>query len=162
DDPHWATSCGWGDVDGDGRLDLYVCNYVEFDVADYQPCRSERTGGWFACPPTVMRSVTHRLYRNNGDGTFTDISVSAGIASAPPARGLAVALVDLDDDGRLDIYVANDMKPAYLFHNQGNGRFLEKGVFAGCGLDQHGRFLAGMGIAVGDFNGSGRPSLFVT
>ncbi|HEY7427870.1 MAG TPA: CRTAC1 family protein [Gemmataceae bacterium] len=161
-DPHWATSCGWGDVDGDGRLDLYVCNYVEADLADYRHCRSERTGGLYTCPPTVFSSVTHRLYRNNGDGVFTDISESAGIASASPAPGLAVALVDLDGDGRLDIYAANDMKPAYLFHNQGNGRFVEKGVFAGCGLDQYGRFLAGMGIAVGDFNGSGRPSLFVT
>jgi hypothetical protein len=73
-----------------------------------------------------------------------------------------VALVDLDDDGRLDIYVANDMKPAYLFHNQGGGRFVEKSVFAGCGLDQQGRFMAGMGVAVGDYDRSGRPSLFVT
>jgi len=161
-DPHWATSCAWGDLDGDGLLDLYVCNYVELDVANYRPCRHTQTNGFYTCPPTVFSYTTHRLYRNNGDGTFADISTSAGIAAVPPAPGLAVALVDLDDDGRLDIYAANDMKPAYLFHNQGGGRFVEKGVFAGCGLDQQGRFLAGMGIAVGDYEGSGRPSLFVT
>src|SRR5205085_516164 len=77
------------------------------------------------CPPTVFPHVTHRLYRNNRDGTFTDISKESGIASAPPAPGLGVILTDLDGDGRLDIYVANDLKPAYLFHNQGQGCFVD-------------------------------------
>jgi tetratricopeptide (TPR) repeat protein len=87
-DPHWATSCAWGDVDGDGLLDLYVCNYVELDPAHYPVCRHTRTGRPYTCPPTVLSSSAHRLYRNNGDGTFADISATSGIAAAPPAPGL--------------------------------------------------------------------------
>src|SRR5205807_2562719 len=123
--PHFATSCAWGDVDDDGLLDLYVCNYVEIDLANYRPCEDARTKLRHACPPTVFRYTTHRLYRNLGKGKFADISASSGIASAAPAPGLGVAMVDLDGDGRIDIYVANDMKPAYLFHNQGGGKFVE-------------------------------------
>jgi hypothetical protein len=160
--PHWGTSCAWGDVDGDGLLDLYVCNYVEIDLKNYRPCWDARARQNYVCPPTVFPLTTHKLYRNNGDGTFTDISATSGIASAPPAAGLGVVMLDLDGDGRTDIYVANDMKPCYLFHNQGGGRFVEKGLLAGCALQTNGRYLAGMGVAAGDFDGSGRPSLFVT
>ena len=161
-DPHWATSCAWGDIDGDGRLDLYVCHYVEVDLAHYPVCEQARTGIRFGCPPTLFPSTTHRLYRNNGDGTFTDISKSSGIAAASPAPGLGVIMADLDGDGRLDIYVANDLRPAYLFHNQGGGRFLEKALLAGCGLGPNGQEVAGMGVEAGNLDGSGRPSLFVT
>jgi hypothetical protein len=160
--PHLATSCAWGDLDGDGLLDLYVCNYVEVDFDHYPECRDGVTGLRVVCTPARLDSVTHRLYRNNGDGTFTDVSDRAGISAAPPAPGLAVLLVDLDGDGRLDIYVANDLKPSYLFHNQGGGRFVEKAVESGCGLDSAGVALAGMGIDAGDIDGSGRPSLIVT
>src|SRR5207248_2598980 len=107
-------------------------------------------------------SVTHKLFRNNGNGTFTDISVASGIASAPPAPGLGVIMADLDGDGLLDIYVANDMKPAYLFHNLGKGRFEEKALYSGCSMQPNGRFMAGMGVTLGDVDGSGQPSLFVT
>jgi hypothetical protein len=110
----------------------------------------------------VFPTSPHQLYRNNGDGTFTDVSQASGIAAAPGAPGLAVAAADLDDDGLVDIYVANDMKQAYLFHNKGGMKFEEKAIFAGCGLESGGRFIAGMGIAVGDFDGAGRPSLLVT
>jgi hypothetical protein len=160
-DSHWATSCAWGDIDGDGLLDLYICNYVEIDLDHYQSCVDEKTQLRHICPPTVFQHVPHQLYRNNGDGTFTDISEASGIAKAPGAPGLGVVMIDLDGDGLLDIYVANDMKPAYLFHNQGGGRFEEKALFKGCGLMSNGRFMAGMGVAVGDVDGSGRPSLFV-
>jgi hypothetical protein len=161
-DPHWATSCAWGDVDGDGLLDLYVCNYLEVDLDHYQPCRDKHTGLNFSCPPSAFPHVTHRLFHNNGDGTFTDVSRESGIAAAPPAPGLAVVMLDLDGDGKIDIYVANDKKPAYLFHNQGGGRFVEKALLQGCGLGPEGLLMAGMCAEAGDVDGSGRPSLFVT
>jgi hypothetical protein len=161
-DPHFATSCAWGDVDGDGLLDLYVCNYVEVDIDHYTPCVNQDLGQRYICPPTVFPTVTHRLFHNEGNGTFSDWSTRSGIAAAPPAPGLGVVTADLDGDGRLDIYVANDMKPAFLFHNLGGGRFEEVGLLRGCALMPNGRFMAGMGVAVGDVDGSGRPSLFVT
>jgi hypothetical protein len=158
--PHWATSCAWGDVDGDGFLDLYVCNYVEVDLARYPRC--EREGSRFVCPPTAFPHVAHRLFRNNGDGTFTDVTDPSGIGAASPAPGLGVVMTDVDGDGKLDIYVANDLKPQYLFHNRGNGTFAEKGALSGCGLGPTGRPISGMGVEAFDFDGSGRPSLFVT
>jgi hypothetical protein len=160
-DPHWATSCAWGDIDGDGLLDLYVCNYCEVDLDKYPNCVTEK-GKIYTCQPFHFPAVTHRLYRNNGNGTFTDISASSGIAGVPPAPGLGVVMTDVDGDGRIDIYVANDLKPAYLFHNLGGGRFAEKALFGGCGLGPEGRPVAGMGVEAADIDGSGRPSLFVT
>jgi hypothetical protein len=168
--PHLATSCAWGDVDGDGFLDLYVCNYVEVDFDHYPECFDNKIGRRISCSPVCFQNVAHRLYRNNRNGTFTDIGTSSGIAAAPPAPGLAVIMVDLDGDGRIDIYVANDLKPSYLFHNQGAARsgdgatihFVEKAVLSGCGLDAQSIELAGMGIDAGDVDGSGKPSLFVT
>lgn len=160
--PHWGTSCGWGDIDGDGLLDLYVCNYVVIDLDRYTPCVQPETGERYVCPPSVFAATTHKLYRNNGNGTFTDVSASSGISAAPPAGGLGVVLLDLDGDGKTDIYVANDMRAAYLFQNAGGGRFVEKGLLSGAAFTAHGRLMAGMGIAVGDIDGSGRPSLAVT
>ena len=160
--PHLATSCAWGDIDGDGLLDLYVCNYVEIDFSHYPDCGKTSAGQRKMCSPMYFPSTSHKLYHNNGDGTFTDISLTSGIAAVPPAPGLAVLMTDLDGDGQLDIYVANDMKPAYLFHNQGSGKFVEKALLSGCGLDLSGSEVAGMGIDAGDVDGSGRPSLFVT
>jgi enediyne biosynthesis protein E4 len=159
--PHWATSCAWGDVDGDGFLDLYVCNYCEVDLDKYPQCVTDK-GAVYTCQPFHFPAVAHRLYRNNGDGTFTDVSETSGIAKAPPAPGLGVIMTDLDGDGRLDVYVANDLKPAYLFHNRGGGKFEEKALFSGCGLGPGGRPVSGMGVEAGDLDGSGRPSLFVT
>lgn len=161
-DPHYATSAAWGDLDGDGALDLYVCNYVEIDPARPVVCQQHGTGRVMQCAPSAYPATTHRLYRNNRDGTFTDVSGPSGIGTAPPAPGLGVAIVDLDGDGRPDIYVANDLSPSYLFWNKGGWTFKEVALRSGCGLGPNGTRLAGMGVEVGDLNGSGRPSLFVT
>lgn len=161
--PHFGTSCGWGDVDGDGLLDLYVCNYVELDLDNYTPCWVPGNRKLaLSCSPVSFPHTTHRLFRNNGNGTFSDFSQESGVAAAPPAPGLGVVLCDLDGDGRLDIYVANDLKPAYLLHNQGKGRFKEIALFQGCALEGTGVPMAGMGVDAGDLDGTGRPSLFVT
>jgi enediyne biosynthesis protein E4 len=158
--PHWGTSCAWGDFDNDGLLDLYVCNYVEVDIDHYPVC--ERDGKPYICPPTTFPHVHHRLYRNAGAGTFTDISVASGVAAVPPAPGLGVIATDVDGDGKLDVYVANDLKPQYLFHNQGGAKFIEKGLLSGAGLGAFGQSVAGMGVEAFDVDGTGRPSLFVT
>ncbi len=164
-DPHYATSCAWGDLDGDGFLDLYVCNYVELDTAHPQACR-DANGVAQSCPPTSYPVVPHRLYRNRRDGTFEDVTVAAGVGRAKPAAGLAVVIVDLDGDGRPDLYVANDLFAAHLFHNQtprgGPIALVERGALAGCGLGQNGDRMSGMCAEAGDVDGSGRPALFVT
>jgi hypothetical protein len=106
--PHFATSCAWGDIDNDGFLDLYICNYVELNLDHYPWCGDEHKARRDTCPPTIFPMTTHKLFRNNRNGTFTDISHFSGIASVSPAPGLGVVMTDLDGDGRLDIYVAND------------------------------------------------------
>lgn len=160
--PHWGTSCGWADIDGDGFLDLYVCNYVQIDLDDYKTCENADVRQRYVCPPTVFPTVAHKLFRNNGDGTFTDVSEASGVAAPKPAGGLGVALVDLDGDGKVDIYVANDMRPAYVFHNQGGGRLKDLGGLSGAAMMPNGRLMAGMGVAVGDIDGSGRPAVLVS
>jgi hypothetical protein len=159
--PHWATSCAWGDLHGNGLLDLYVCNYCEVDLDHYPACLNDR-GKLYTCPPFHFPSTAHRLFRNNGNGTFTDVTESAGIAKASPAPGLGVVLADLAGEGRLDIYVANDLKPPYLFHNLGGGRFKESALLSGAALGPGARPVSGMGVEAGDIDDSGRPSLFVT
>ncbi len=160
--PHWATSCAWGDIDGDGLLDLYVCNYVVLDMQKYPDCTDKRTGARGSCSPVLFANTPHKLYRNNGNGTFTDVSESSGIGTVRLAPGLGVVIVDLDGDGLQDIFVTNDLKPQYLFQNLGKGRFKERALLSGCGMDGSNTLIAGMGVAAGDLDGSGRPSLFVT
>jgi hypothetical protein len=159
--PHYSTSLAWGDIDGDGFLDLYVCNYVEVDLVNPIVCKHS-SGTTFQCSPTAFPATRHRLFRNNRNGTFTDVSHKAGIAKATPAPGLAVVMLDLDGDGKLDIYVANDLHQAYLFRNNGGGIFEEIALPSGCGLTCHGERMAGMCAEAAEVDGSGRPSLFVT
>src|SRR5205085_4900903 len=119
---------------------------------NYVPCENPNVKKRDICPPTVFEPAQHKLFRNNRNGTFTDISEESGIAAVPAGYGFAVAMLDFDDDGATDIYVANDMKPAFVFRNVGKGKFREVGLPSGAALMPNGRIMAGMGIAVGDID----------
>jgi hypothetical protein len=164
--PHWATSCAWGDLDGDALLDLYVCNYVETDPAQPLICRDPALGFTHSCPPSAYPATHHRLYRNLGCGRFQDITKQCGLEDASPAPGLGVAIIDLDDDGRSDIYVANDLYPAYLWHNEtqpgGPIRLTDQAGLSGCSLGPNGVSMSGMCVEAADVNGNHLPDLFVT
>lgn len=160
--PHWGTSCAWADLDGDALLDLYVCNYVEVDPAKPTTCRHPGKRLYYQCSPTAFPYTHHRLYRNLGNGVFQDVSEVSGISQVRTAPGLGVVIADLDEDGKPDIYVANDMNEAYLFRNLGRTRFEEVSLRSGTALGPGGHRIAGMGVAVADFDSSGRPSIFIT
>jgi enediyne biosynthesis protein E4 len=156
----WSTSAAFADLDGDGDLDLYVANYLEYDVNSPPFCAAP-DGRRDYCGPEDFAAQPHRLYRNNGDGTFTDVSITAGI-SAGEGRGLGVLIAELTGDNRPDIYVANDGTPCWLFANQGNLRFKEIGEQAGVARDGQGQALAGMGVATADLDGDGFCELVVS
>lgn len=155
----YATSAAWGDYDNDGRLDLYVCHYFKWTPAINRQCRNQ-AGLLDYCSPLVYQPEGHRLYRNSGRG-FVDVSRRAGIEKSN-GRGLAVAFVDYNADGRQDIFVANDVTPNMLWRNEGNGTFKDVAVETGCAFGENGRAMAGMGIAISDYNRSGRESFYVT
>ncbi len=156
---HWATSAGFFDYDGDGLLDLFVCNYVLFDTGVNPPC----SGGGFRsyCHPSAFEGDPSVLYRNNGDGTFSDVSQASGIAEFR-GKSLGVAFADYDQDGWLDVFVANDTVADFLFHNQGDGTFQEVAFLAGVAYNEDGHARAGMGVDFGDYDGDGRLDLIVT
>jgi hypothetical protein len=156
----WSTSAAFADLDRDGDLDLYVANYLDYDPA-HAPFCAAPDGGRDYCAPEDFPAQPDRLYRNNGDGTFTDVSKSSGI-DRPEGRGLGVVIADLTGDSLLDIYVANDGTPCWLFENRGALRFEEVGGAAGVAVDGQGRALSGMGVTVGDLDGDARPDLVVT
>jgi hypothetical protein len=156
----WSASCAFGDIDNDGYVDLYVTNYVDFSVQNNKYC--VYTGDTRVyCHPNVYNGVPDILYRNNGDGTFTDVSRAAGIYR-PDGKGLGVVFGDYDGDGWIDIYVANDSTPNFLFHNKGKGVFEEVGLLAGVAVGSDGQALAGMGTDMGDVDGDGLLDIFVT
>ena len=154
----WGTSATFGDYDRDGFLDLYVANYVKFDPEAV--CRGKH-GAPDYCNPQVYEPAADRLFRNNGDGTFTDVSAQTGIA-AMPGRGLGVVCLDLTGDGWADFYVANDGEANQLWVNQKDGTFTEEAILSGLAFNAYGQPEGSMGIAVGDVNGDTRPDLFVT
>jgi enediyne biosynthesis protein E4 len=156
----WSTSAAFADLDGDGDLDLYVANYLEFGAKAALYCAAP-DGRRDYCGPEDLPAQPDRLYRNNGDGTFTDVSRSAGI-DRPEGRGLGVLIAELTGDNRPDIYVANDGTPCWLFANRGNLHFEEIAEAAGVARDGQGQVLAGMGIAGGDVNTDGVIDLVVT
>ena len=154
----WGTSATFGDYDRDGDLDLYVANYVQFDPETI--CRGKHSAPGY-CNPNVFEPATDRLFRNDGDGTFTDVTQQAGIATVS-GRGLGVVCLDLTGDGWADFYVANDGEANYLWVNQTDGTFLEEAILHGLAFNAYGQPEGSMGIAVGDVNGDTRPDLFLT
>jgi hypothetical protein len=157
----WSTSAAFLDYDADGWLDLFVCRYLAWTWEDNVPCLTADGAGRAYCHPRVFRPVASLLFRNNGDGTFSDVSRQAGIA-ALEGKALGIAVDDYDGDGRVDIFVANDSMRQFLFRNRGDGTFVEGALQAGAGFDEDGRAFAGMGTDFGDYDGDGRPDIIVT
>lgn len=158
DDDAWSTSAVFLDFDRDGYLDLYVARYLDFD-AD-RVCTDEAGRPDF-CGPTEFAGVADVLYRNEGGRVFRDVSIEAGMDAVRDA-GLGVVAADFNDDGWIDIYVANDADPNNLWINQRNGTFVDEAVLLGCAYNQHGLSEAGMGVTAGDPDGDGDLDLFVT
>ena len=161
-DDCYSASCTWTDANADGNADVYVTRYVDVSEKHYPVCVDEPTKLGILCPPWRFKALSDVLLINAGDGTFTDASLQAGLQSVDPLPGLAVATLDSDDDGDLDIYVANDSVPNHLWINDGQGHFTEDGILCGVALNGNGLRQAGMGIAVGDATFDGRPDIVVT
>ena len=158
DDPRYSASSTFVDYDSDGDLDLYVANYVSFTIKGNRRCGGERRD---YCAPEVYQPLPDRLFRNEGNGRFTDRSEEAGLGRAFGA-GLGVVAVDLDLDRRVDIYVANDGTPNQLWINQGDGTFQDQGLVSGTAYNIDGMAEAGMGVTAADFDGDGDEDLFLT
>ena len=157
--PGWATSAVWFDYDNDGRLDLFVCHFVDYSKAKLKFCGDTLTGERFYCIPTIYDPMPCWLFRNNGDGTFTDVSKESGISQSL-AKAWGVVAADLNNDGRMDLYVTNDTVPNFLFANRGKGRFEEIGLLAGVGVNVFGKPRSGMGVDAADYDQDGWIDLF--
>jgi hypothetical protein len=157
----WSTSAGFFDYNNDGKLDLFVCRYLEWTFDKNIPCGDTKTGPRAYCHPDTFTGITNRLYKNNGDGSFSDVSEAAGIAD-PEGKALGVAFADYDGDGWTDIYVANDSVMCFLFRNKGSGTFENVALIAGVGYNEDGRPFAGMGVDFSDYDNDGYPDIFVT
>ena len=166
DRTRYNTGCAFLDYDGDGHLDLFVANYLKFDFATTPKPGANPycfyRGMAVNCGPRGLPFDTNLLYHNRGDGTFEDVSERSGIAKVTGHYALGVLAVDLNDDGRPDIYVACDQTPSLLFINQGDGTFVEEGVPRGVAYDENGRSQSGMGITSDDYDGDGRIDIFRT
>jgi hypothetical protein len=165
-EPRWGAGCSFLDYDRDGHLDLFVSNYLHFSFEHAPVPGANSNCNWkgvpVECGPRGMPTGRHSLYRNNGDGTFTDVSREAGVAKATQSYGMTVVAADLDEDGWPDIYVACDSTPSLLFMNNHDGTFREEGLVRGVALSEDGMEQAGMGIGVGDYDLDGHLDLFKT
>ena len=158
-DPGFSTSAAWFDFDRDGQLDLYVANYVEWTIETDLTCTLDgKTKSY--CTPESYKGQSGRLYRNRGDGTFEDVTRRAGLFDAT-SKALGVALLDFDEDGHLDLFVANDTQPNRLWRSRGDGTFIDVAVQAGVAFNEAGVARAGMGVDAADYDGSGRESLII-
>lgn len=158
----WSTSAGWLDFDRDGRLDLFVARYLDwnFDSGSLY-CGETQPGLRAYCHPDNFKGATNILYHQRSDGTFEDVSPRAGIQEQG-GKGLGVAFADFDNDGLLDIFVANDSVRQSLYHNKGDGTFEDVAIAAGAGYDENGKTYAGMGVDAADYDNDGRVDLFIT
>src|SRR5262249_21154792 len=150
------TSAAFADLDADGDLDLYVCHYSAWDPQHSSPCIDpSKPGRYVSCGPLEFAAMPDHVFRNDG-GRFVDVSEPAGVRVVDrEGRGLGVVAADLDDDGRVDLFVANDRTANFLFRNRGGFRFEELAAESGVATNAEGRYLAGMGVACGDYDGDG-------
>ena len=165
-DGRWSTGASFGDYDGDGFVDLMVSNYVEFDM-DHPPVFGKGStckymGIDVQCGPRGLKGQGDSLFHNNGDGTFTDVSKKTGLDDSFGFYGLTTVWVDFNNSGRPDLYVANDSNAAYLYRNEGNGKFKEIAPEAGVAFGEDGHEQAAMGVAIGDYQHTGRPSIAIS
>jgi len=155
----WSVAAGWLDYNNDGRLDLFVVNYLDYNIKTATPCGS--LGLPTYCSPVEFLGMPNILYRNNGDGTFTDVSEQSHI-SKYVGKGMGLAFADYDNDGFTDIFVSNDTSENYLLHNNGDGTFTNVGVTAGVAYNEFGKVVAGMGADFRDIDNDGKPDIFET
>ncbi len=156
----WGTSAGWLDYDADGRLDLFIARYMDWDFrAGALHCGSTDVRAY--CHPDNFRGAAPVLLRQKPDGTFEDVSTRAGVAD-PEGKGLGVVFADFDSDGRADVFVANDNARQFLFRNKGDGTFEDVALVAGVAYDENGKSFAGMGVDAADYDNDGRVDIFVT
>ena len=158
--PGWSTCAVWFDFDNDGRLDLFISSFVYYDRSLNVLCADDKKRRYY-CIPTHYKPTPSRLFRNNGNGVFSDVSVETGIAKFPGKSFGAVA-TDVNNDGWMDLFVANDTMPNFLFINHGGKKFEETGLAAGVAFSQAGRARSGMGVDAADYDGDGWQDLFVS
>jgi len=156
----WTTSGVWMDYDNDGHLDLFLCSFVDYGLSRHIFCGDNKLGRTYYCIPRVFNPTPSYLFHNNGDGTFTDVSKASGISKAL-GKSLGVVATDINNDGLMDLFVANDTVQNFLFVNRGEGKFEEIGLMSEVAYSEDGRPRSGMGVDSADFNGDGWMDLFV-
>ena len=159
DDPRWSAGAAFADYDGDGWLDLYLTNYCDFQLADHRTCAEQRVEVY--CGPEEFKGVTDRLFRNQGDGTFQDLTQQAGVHN-PIGKGMSAIWSDYDNDGDPDLFVANDGTENFLYQNNNDGTFQDLAWLAGIDCDDHGNMQGSMGLDLADYDNDGYPDLLVT
>ena len=158
-DPGFSTSAVWFDYDNDGKLDLFVTHYIDWSIAKDQYCTLDNKNKSY-CTPQTYKGESSTLFHNRGDGTFENVTKRAGLHD-PTSKSLGVAMLDYDNDGWMDLFVANDTEPNKLYHNNHNGTFTDVAVQVGVAFSESGRVRAGMGVDAGDYDGSGWQSLVI-
>lgn len=157
----WSVSAGWFDYDHDGDLDLFIVNYVKWDPSNEPFCGNAKAGYRTYCHPQNYEGLANSLFRNDGNGKFTDVTEASGIGKHI-GKGMGLAFADYDRDGWLDVLVTNDAVPNFLFRNNHDGTFSETGMASGIAFNDDGKALSSMGVDFRDINNDGRPDVFIT